>query len=142
MQRTHHSAGLLRAVGALKGRHLLCLLFSITPLACAHPAEEALEGRWEGISVENFELESAAAASGWARGTSFEFRGNRLKVQVPATEPRTGIYRLTAIDERRVSLSVLDAHGEESELELIFDDTRSLRWVMDEGRTVVLKRRE
>ncbi len=142
MLRMRKAARFLRAVGALGGRRLLCFLFStLTFSSCAHPAERALEGRWEGVSVENFDPDSLAPASGWARGTSFEFRGNRLKVQVPAAEPRTGVYRLTSIDERQISLSVRGARGEETEMDLIFDDSKSLRWVMDEGRTLVLHRR-
>ena len=67
---------------------VLCLGFFGLLSGCTHPAERALEGRWDGQSVENFDQESIAAASGWARGTSFEFEGNRLKVTVPAEEPR------------------------------------------------------
>lgn len=108
--------------------------------ACSHPAEQALEGRWYGQSVENFEEDEVAAATGWARGTSFVFKGNHVKVKVPAEKPRSGVYRLAAIENRKVSLIVLGSHGEESELDLIVDDAESLRWVLGEGRTVVLKR--
>lgn len=110
--------------------------------ACAHPAEQALEGEWHGKSVENFDEEEVAAATGWARGTSFVFKGNHVRVTVPAEKPRSGVFRLAAIEDRRVSLVVLDSHGEESELDLIVDDAKSLRWVLGEGRSVVLKRSE
>lgn len=107
---------------------------------CSHPAEKALEGEWYGQSVENFDEEEVAAATGWARGTSFVFKGNHVKVTVPAEKPRSGVFRLAAILDRQVSLVVLDSHGEESELELIVDDAESLRWVLGEGRSVVLRR--
>lgn len=109
---------------------------------CAHPAERALQGRWHGESVENFDQEAVAAATGWARGTTFVFDGNRLKVSVPAEKPRSGVYRLAAIEDRQVSLTVLDTTGEETQLDLIVDDDKSLRWVLGEGRTLVLKRQE
>lgn len=109
---------------------------------CSHPAEKALEGEWYGQSVENFDEEEVAAATGWARGTSFVFKGNHVKVTVPAEKPRSGVFRLAAILDRQVSLVVLDSHGEESELELIVDDAESLRWVLGEGRSVVLRRAE
>lgn len=114
-------------------------LFSLL-CSCSHPAERALEGRWNGQSVENFDKEAIAGATAWARGTSFEFRGERLKVTVPAQKARTGIYRLTAIEDRQVTISVLDSDGEEDQLDLIVDDAESLRWVLEEGRTLVMKR--
>src|SRR5690606_9261310 len=119
---------------------LACALGIFGLVGCAHPAERALQGRWNGKSVENFDSDEVAAATGWARGTSFLFDGDHLKVTVPAQAPRTGIYRLTAILDRQVTLSVLDSHGEESQLELIVDDEKTIRWVLDEGRTLVLKR--
>src|SRR5690606_42057103 len=109
---------------------------------CSHPAERALEGRWFGQSVENFDAEEVAAATGWARGTSFVFEGHRLRVTVPAEKPRTGVYRLTALEDRQVSLTVFDSRGEETQLDLIVDDNESLRWVLGDGRTLVLKRQD
>lgn len=124
---------------------LLRLALGLLALAlgtgCAHPAERALEGRWRGTSVENFDDADLAAATGWARGTELRFAGKRLTISVPAEEPRTGSYRLAAIEDRRVTLEVLSADGEQSELELIVDDEKSLRWVLGEGRTVLLERR-
>src|SRR5687768_16111348 len=40
------------------------LLTLLLPLACAHPAERAIEGRWRGTSVENFDEGQVAAATG------------------------------------------------------------------------------
>jgi hypothetical protein len=117
---------------------VLSLIFA----GCSHPAERALEGEWYGKSVENFDAEEVAAATGWARGTSFVFKGNRVKVTVPAEKPRSGVFRLSAIEDRQVSLVVLDSQGEESELDLIVDDAESLRWLLGEGRAVVLRRAE
>jgi hypothetical protein len=113
-------------------------LISLT--ACSHPAEKALQGRWHGISVENFEQDEIAPATGWARGTTFDFKGNLLRVTVPAQETRAGVFRLKAIEDRQVSLIILDKNGEESELDLIVDDAESLRWVLGDGRSLVLKR--
>lgn len=109
-------------------------------VACAHPAERALEGRWRGTSVENFDDGQVAAATGWARGTELSFRGHRVTIAVPAEEPRTGSYTLEGIEERKVTLSVLGADGERSTMQVIVDDEASLRWVLSEGRTVLMKR--
>jgi hypothetical protein len=90
--------------------------------------------------VENFDKEAIAAATAWARGTSFEFEGQKLRVTVPAEKPRTGVYRLTAIEDRQVTITVLDSDGEEDQIDLIVDDAESLRWVLDEGLTLVMTR--
>ncbi len=108
--------------------------------ACSHPAERALQGRWYGESVENFSEESLAAATGWAKGTVIEIEGKRMKVTVPAQTPRTGVFELAAIEDRQVKLHVLDSHGDSSEVDFIVDDAESIRWVLEEGRTVVLKK--
>ncbi len=91
--------------------------------------------------MENFDQEEVAAATGWARGTQFEFEGKRLTVSVPAEEPRTGTYRLVAIENRRVTLAVRGKDGRQSELQLIVDDAKNLRWVLEEGRTLLLEKR-
>jgi len=124
-------------------RWLVCAAGLLTlPLlfGCAHPAERALEGRWRGASVENFDDAQVAAATGWARGTELSFRGRRVTVAVPAEEPRTGSYTLQGIEDRTVTLSVLGADGEQSLMQLIVDDEATLRWVLSEGRTVLMKR--
>ncbi len=125
---------------ALK-RALLFVLLLLLLCSCGHPAERALQGQWLGTSVENFDEETVAAATGWARGTSLEFSGRRIKVTLPAQAPRIGVYELAAIEDRNVVLNVLGSDGESSELELIVDDESSLRWVMGEGRTMVLHRK-
>lgn len=116
------------------------LVASVLLAACAHPAERALEGRWRGAAVENFDDAQIAAATGWARGTELAFRGRRVTIAVPAEEPRTGSYTLEGVEERHVTLSVLGADGERSTMELIVDDEATLRWVLSEGRTVLMKR--
>jgi len=108
--------------------------------ACGHPAERALEGRWRGSSVENFDDQETAAATGWARGTELAFRGHRVTIAVPAEEPRTGSYQLESIEERKLTLSVLAPDGQRTFMQLIVDDEQTLRWVLSEGRTVLMKR--
>jgi hypothetical protein len=117
------------------------LVLGALATACGHPAERALQGQWLGSSVENFDPGTVAAATGWARGTSMEFSGRRLKVTLPAQTPKVGVYELGSIEDRTVRLNVLSSEGETSELELIVDDERTLRWVMGEGRTMLLHKK-
>lgn len=121
-------------------------LLLITGLAlgfagCAHPAERALRGRWLGESVENFDPSELAEATAWARGTSLEFGSSRVTVSIPAEEARSGTFALSAIEDRLIRLSVVDTEGATSELEVIVDDEEHLRWVLGDGRTVVMKKK-
>lgn len=116
------------------------LPFASLIVACGHPTQRALEGRWLGDSVENFDDEVSAAAAGWAKGTSFEFAGSTLTVAIPAEEPRTGTYRVEGLENRSVRLAVLDSGGETSELVLLLDDEKSLRWMLGDGRSIVMRR--
>ena len=119
---------------------LLALALVLGATGCGNPAKRALEGRWLGDTVENFDEEQAPAATGWAKGTSFEFSGSSLTVSIPAEEPRTGTYRISSMAEREVHLAVLDPEGEQSEVALILDDEKSLRWVLGDGRSLVMHR--
>jgi hypothetical protein len=120
-------------------RPLACLAL-LLPVACGHPTQRALQGRWLGETVENVDDDLAAAAAGWAKSTSFEFAGSHLTVAIPAEEPRTGTYSVQVVEDRAVHLAVLDPEGDHSELLLILDDERSLRWMLGEGRSVVMRR--
>lgn len=93
-----------------------------------------------GESVENFNDELMAAASGWARGTSLEFAGAELTVAIPAEEPRSARYRVMGVHQKKVRLAVTGPDGQPSELRLILDDERSMRWLLDENRAVVMRR--
>lgn len=119
------------------GLILLGLSFTV---ACGHPIQRTLQGRWLGETVENVDDDLAAAATGWARGTSFEFAGSALTVAIPAEEPRTGTYTVQAVEDRSVRLAVLDPNGDQSELVLVLDDEASLRWSLGDGRSIVMRR--
>jgi outer membrane lipopolysaccharide assembly protein LptE/RlpB len=106
--------------------------------ACGNHVQKQLEGRWLGDGVENFQDEAAAAATGWARGVSFEFLGATLRVTIPAEEPRTGTYRVASVRGNDVTLAVQRKDGALDEARLKLDDEYSLRWMLGDGRAVVL----
>lgn len=118
----------------------LVFVCSLLALGCSHPVQRTLEGRWMGEAVENFDDEVAAAASGWARGTSLEFAGSELTVAIPAEEPRTAHYDVVSVHQKNVRLGVSKPDGKKEELRLILDDERSLRWMLDDNRSVVMRR--
>jgi hypothetical protein len=122
----------------------LALLFSAALFLtdCGNPVQRKLEGRWLGESVENFEAKDMAAATGWARGLSFEFAGTRLTVAVPAEEPRTGKYQVASVHENDVQLAVMRPDGAVDTASFKLDDERSVRFMIGDNRAVVLRREQ
>ena len=126
---------------ALRGLRLLPLLPTfVISTGCGHPVQRTLEGRWLGDSVENFQDTQLAAATGWARGLSFEFAGSTATVAVPAEEPRTGKYQVSSVHESDVRLAFTSKEGKTSTALFKLDSDRSIRWMLGEGRAVVLRR--
>jgi hypothetical protein len=107
---------------------------------CNHPLQNKLEGRWLGDGVENFDEDAVAPATGWAKGTSFEFSGPYLTVSIPAEEPRTGRYKVVAARESAIEVRVTGKDGNNDRLRLLLDSDHSMRWVLDRSRAVVLRR--
>jgi len=115
----------------------ILLAFSV---GCGHPVQRSLEGRWLGESVENFQDSQLAAATGWARGLSFEFAGSNVTVAVPAEEPRSGRYSVSSVHESDVRLSFTAKDGKTSTAAFKLDSDHSMRWMLGQGRAVVLRR--
>jgi hypothetical protein len=68
---------------AASGLLLAALMLGVAGCS-GHPVQSKLAGRWHGESVENVDGEVLAAATGWAKGASFEFAGSTLTVAIPA----------------------------------------------------------
>jgi hypothetical protein len=107
---------------------------------CGHPVQRSLEGRWLGEAVENFQDSQLAAATGWARGLSFEFAGSSVTVAVPAEEPRTGRYQVSSVHESDVRLAITTKEGKSTTALFKLDNDHSMRWMLGQGRSVVLRR--
>jgi len=123
------------------GTSLLLAGVAAASVGCGgHPVQRKLSGRWLGERIENVDGEALAAATGWVKGTSLEFADSTLTVAVPAEEPRSGPYRVVRVHERDVRLAVTRKDGTVDQLALKLDDERSLRWVIGDGRAIVLRR--
>ena len=81
-----------------------------------------------------------AAATGWARGLSFEFAGSSVTVAVPAEESRTGRYQVSSVHESDVRLGFTSKEGKTSTALFKLDNDHSIRWMLGQGRAVVLRR--
>ena len=111
-----------------------------TLCGCKDTPKERLEGRWVGERVENFRPEQTARAEGWAKGTSFEFKGSRVTVSIPAESPRSGTYRVTTLSEHELRVTFLRPHGGKDEVEMQLEDEGMLRWKLGDGRSVIMRK--
>ena len=120
---------------------ILLVVLTLGLAGCnGHPVQRKLAGRWHGESVENVEGEVLAAATGWAKGASFEFAGSSITVAIPAEEPRSSTYEVVGVCKDDVELGVKRDDGAVDHLQLKLDDDRNLRWLLGDGRAVVMRR--
>jgi hypothetical protein len=116
------------------------LLILVTISACGHPMQRRLQGRWLGESIENVDQSLLAAATGWAKGASFEFTSDRMTVIIPAEEPRSGSYTVDSVRDDRIALRATRADGTVDPFELRLDDERSLRWMLPNGTAIHMRK--
>lgn len=109
-------------------------------IGCGHPVQRKLEGRWIGQTVENFDDDKLAPATGWARGASMEFSGNHLTVIIPAEDPRSGSYEVVRAHQSDIWLKVNRKNGATDKVHFKLDDERSIRWMLDDSRAIVMRR--
>ncbi len=102
--------------------------------------QRRLQGRWLGESVENIDQTFLPAATGWAKGTSFEFSGDRLTVIIPAEEPRSGTYSIGSVHDNRVAMQAKRTDGTVDAMDLRVDDEQSLQWMLPNGVVVRMRK--
>jgi hypothetical protein len=89
--------------------------------------------------VENFHPRQHATADGWARGTTFEFRGTRVTVSIPAEGPRQGTFKIARASADELVVDFLRSTGARDSATFRLQDER-LHWVLGDGRTVVMRK--
>jgi len=102
--------------------------------------ERRLQGRWLGESVENIDQAFLPAATGWVKGTSFEFSGDRMTVIIPAEEPRSGTYTISSVHDNRVAMQAKRTDGTVDPVELRVDDEQSLQWMLPSGVAIRMRK--
>jgi hypothetical protein len=107
---------------------------------CAKGPQDRLAGKWVGETIDNVPPDHEARANGWVRGTSFEFKGDKMTVSIPAEEPRTGTYKVDRASGNRLTLQVYRASGEADETALMFMGENTLRWDIGNDRSIKLSR--
>lgn len=109
-------------------------------VSCHKMPSDRLQGRWVGESVENFASAQIARATGWAQGTSFEFRGNRVTVSVPAETPRQGTFVIAEQPASELRVSFVRPQGARDDVQLQLLGPELLRWRLGDGRSIVMRK--
>jgi len=110
---------------------------------CQKAMKDRLQGNWRGESVENVPAGQVVQATGWAKGTRFEFQGSKVKVRLPAEEPRNGSFQVVRQEGDRVVVAFTREDGlGRDEAVFRFVGDRTMRWDVGGGREVVLSRED
>jgi len=108
---------------------------------CAKDPRDKLKGKWIGDRIDNVDPDQVARATGWVKGTTFEFAGDKLTVTIPAEAPRAGSYKVAKLEGDKMTLSVSRSDATSAdETTLTLLDEKTMRWDIGQGREVVLVR--
>lgn len=120
----------------------LLVLATLIPTlgGCKATTKERLEGKWVGERADHFRPEQTSRVSGWVAGTSFEFRGSRVTVSIPAESPRQGTFKIAEVSQEELRITFMRAHGANDEATFLFEGDDTMRWMLGDGRSIVLKK--
>jgi len=137
---------------ALAQLGFLSLLFVSVSMAagCGRSPADKLAGKWVGDRIDNVSADDVARATGWVKGTSFEFAGDKVTVTIPAESARKGTFKVAKADGDKMTLAitrtddVTKAPSTESATpdlaSLTMLDPKTMRWDIGDSREIVLVR--
>ncbi len=114
-------------------------LFVTSAAGCSNGASAKLEGRWVGDSVVNFSSQDVPMATGWALGTTFEFAGEQMRVQIPAESARSGTFEVVELNGDELTLEVERQDGLVDTAKFRVDGEQ-LTWLLGGDRELVMRR--
>lgn len=116
-------------------------LVAVSSLAgCSKGPKDKLQGRWLGDSIQNVPDAQSTAATGWVKGTSFEFKGDKVTVTVPAEEPRTGSFAIAKVNGNHITVQFARPSGDPDEATFTLDGEKKMTWDIGNDRQVTLVR--
>jgi hypothetical protein len=107
---------------------------------CSKGWQDKLEGRWVGSSITNIPADQEGKATGWVKATTFEFHEDKMTVTIPAEEPRTGSYKVSQVNGRKLTLDVARPNGQADKTVVTFNGSDKLIWEIGQERKVTLVR--
>jgi hypothetical protein len=120
--------------------HLVLAMAIPTLGGCKTTPKERLEGKWVGERADNFRPNQADRANGWVAGASFEFKGSRVTVSIPAESPRQGTFKIATASEHELQVTFLRPQGAEDRATFLFEGDDRMRWVLGDGRSILLRK--
>jgi len=109
-------------------------------VGCGKDPKKQLQGKWVGDAVENFSGPQAERAEGWATGASFEFKGSRVTVAIPAESPREGAFEVSQAKDSAFTVAFVRPDGSRDSADFSLGEDGRLRWQLGDGRRVVLRK--
>ena len=113
---------------------------------CGKSPADKLAGKWVGDRIDNVSADDVARATGWVKGTSFEFAGDKVTVTIPAEPARKGTFKVAKAEGEKMTLAIArtdDKPGESSPPDLAsltLIDAKTMRWDIGDSREVLLVR--
>ena len=117
------------------------LALSLLAAACGKSPEGRLAGKWVGDRIDNVSADQVERATGWVKGTSLEFSGDKMTVTIPTEEPRKGTFKVAKAEGDKMVVAVSRSSGATTdEATLTFLDEKTLKWDIGGTREIVLVR--
>jgi hypothetical protein len=119
----------------------LALTMLFLAVGCGRAPEDKIAGKWIGERIDNVSADQVARATGWVKGTSMEFSGDKLTVTIPAEPARKGTFKVAKLEGDKMVLSVARSDGPgRDEATLTLMDDKTMRWDIGQGREILLVR--
>jgi hypothetical protein len=119
-------------------RVALAAFAMLATVACGEKGSARLEGRWKGRSAEGVAAEAQAAASAFVADTELDVHGDEITIVTPR-DKQTGKYKVVREDRTQVTI-VTDKDGPNDSQTFTFVDEKTLRWSVQDGKTITFTR--
>jgi hypothetical protein len=130
----------LRAFSCSRAVVIAALSFGVCLGAsgCHKTGSPRLEGHWRGSKAEGVTSDVQQAANTFALDTELDVKGEAISVRTPKGR-QAGKFKVVKEDKKSVVI-VTDADGPKDEQTFTFDDERTMRWKVLEGKTITFHR--
>jgi hypothetical protein len=108
---------------------------------CGSSALAKLEGTWAGEKVEGVPAPAESAAMEYAKQTTLLFHGGIVTVSSPNLPKADGNYKVVKEDKTHLVLAPAVASVASKTETLTLVDEKTIKWDMDDGMRIVLKKK-
>jgi hypothetical protein len=126
----------------------LVLVSLAMAVGCGKSPADRLAGKWVGDRIDNVSADDVARATGWVKGTSFEFAGDKVTVTIPAEPARKGTFKVAKAEGEKMTLAV--THSDDAAKSpasptpdlatMTMLNEKTMSWDIGDSREIVLVR--